>query len=138
MRLTAAFPLIPFNELKKHYTNLQVPGGADFRSARASSEQDPRAADHAEGRSEICPTCTEVSYRKTVTGLCDSCRHRRQILSDRGSAFIMCQLGLKDPHFPKYPRLPVLQCAGFADVLQEQGKPCPPPPQSAKEPPPNG
>lgn len=37
----------------------------------------------------------------------------RRISSDRGSTFYLCEKSLTDPSFPKYPRLPVLQCAGF-------------------------
>jgi hypothetical protein len=37
----------------------------------------------------------------------------RQIKSDRGSVFYMCQLSATDSSFPKYPRLPVLQCSGY-------------------------
>jgi len=37
----------------------------------------------------------------------------REIHSDRGSTFYMCQLSATDPRFPKYPRLPVLQCLGY-------------------------
>jgi hypothetical protein len=48
-----------------------------------------------------------------VAGLCESCVYRKDIRSDRGSVFIMCQRGLTDAAFPKYPRLPVLRCAGF-------------------------
>ena len=33
--------------------------------------------------------------------------------SDRGSLFTLCTRGLTDPAWPKYPRLPVLQCTGF-------------------------
>lgn len=47
-------------------------------------------------------------------GLCGSCRHSRTITSDRGSAFYLCQLSFTDPNFPKYPRLPVLACAGYS------------------------
>jgi len=46
-------------------------------------------------------------------GLCTDCRHARAILSDRGSSFVMCQLSVTDPTFPKYPRLPVLSCTGY-------------------------
>ncbi len=31
----------------------------------------------------------------------------------RGSAFSLCLLAKTDPRFPKYPRLPVVECAGF-------------------------
>jgi hypothetical protein len=46
-------------------------------------------------------------------GLCDKCVWRNEIRTDRGSVFIMCRRGLQDPAWPKYPRLPVLRCAGF-------------------------
>jgi hypothetical protein len=45
-------------------------------------------------------------------GLCATCVHSRRIESARGSVFVLCQLSATDPSFPKYPRLPVLSCAG--------------------------
>jgi hypothetical protein len=45
-------------------------------------------------------------------GLCASCRHARIVHSSRGSMFYMCRLAETDPRFAKYPRLPVLRCAG--------------------------
>jgi hypothetical protein len=32
----------------------------------------------------------------------------------RGSSFSMCERSKSDPAYPKYPRLPVVECAGFA------------------------
>ena len=46
-------------------------------------------------------------------GLCTTCEHVRVITSDRGSEFYNCGLAKSDPRFPKYPRLPVLQCLGY-------------------------
>ena len=46
-------------------------------------------------------------------GLCGDCRHAHRIESDRGSVFVRCELALADPRFAKYPRLPVLRCAGY-------------------------
>jgi hypothetical protein len=46
-------------------------------------------------------------------GLCANCVNARQIESDRGSIFIMCQLSFQDSRFAKYPRLPVLSCSGY-------------------------
>ena len=46
-------------------------------------------------------------------GLCDSCRHQRLVHNTRGSTFSMCELSKTDPAFPKYPRLPVLECSGY-------------------------
>ncbi len=37
----------------------------------------------------------------------------RQIKSDRGSSFYLCQRSTTDPNFPKYPRLPVIECFGY-------------------------
>jgi hypothetical protein len=52
--------------------------------------------------------------KNASAGLCSNCLHARAIVSDRGSTFVMCQLSATDPNFPKYPRLPVLSCAGYA------------------------
>lgn len=47
-------------------------------------------------------------------GLCADCVHARRIESARGSVFFLCELSLTDPHFAKYPRLPVISCSGYA------------------------
>jgi hypothetical protein len=49
-------------------------------------------------------------------GLCASCRHARIVHSARGSHFYLCRLAETDPRFAKYPRLPVLRCAGYEFV----------------------
>ena len=46
-------------------------------------------------------------------GLCAECRFKRLILSDRGSTFYLCERSSTDASFPKYPRLPVLECRGY-------------------------
>lgn len=46
-------------------------------------------------------------------GLCRRCRHARRIHSDRGSSFLLCARSRTDRGYPKYPRLPVLECPGF-------------------------
>ena len=47
-------------------------------------------------------------------GLCFDCQHAQRIQSARGSTFYRCKLSDADPRFPKYPRLPILRCAGYA------------------------
>ncbi|PYX48357.1 MAG: hypothetical protein DMG83_01840 [Acidobacteria bacterium] len=54
------------------------------------------------------------NFDKTKAGLCADCQHARRIESDRGSVFVMCELSFTDSRFPKYPRLPVLACDGYA------------------------
>jgi hypothetical protein len=46
-------------------------------------------------------------------GLCDSCRHQQVVLTGRGSRFSLCRRSKTDPAYPKYPRLPVRECAGY-------------------------
>jgi hypothetical protein len=48
-------------------------------------------------------------------GLCAHCKHVRRITSDRGSRFYLCRRSATDPSFPKYPRLPVVQCRGYEE-----------------------
>jgi hypothetical protein len=57
-----------------------------------------------------------IKGSQTDVGLCATCQHMRQRTSDRGSVFYQCQLSASDPGFPKYPRLPVLQCRGYERV----------------------
>lgn len=47
-------------------------------------------------------------------GLCESCLNVRMVQTRRGSRFFLCQLSETDPRFPKYPRIPVLRCIGYA------------------------
>ena len=46
-------------------------------------------------------------------GLCADCRHHRVIRSDRGATFHLCNYSYSDDAFPKYPRLPVIECAAY-------------------------
>jgi len=46
-------------------------------------------------------------------GLCTTCSHMRRMQNDRGSTFYLCELSTTDARFPKYPRLPVIQCVGY-------------------------
>lgn len=47
-------------------------------------------------------------------GLCDSCAYRQAIRNTRGSVFSLCLRSRDDPAYPRYPRLPVVECPGFA------------------------
>jgi hypothetical protein len=56
---------------------------------------------------------------RTGVGLCADCRFRRLIESHRGSTFYLCERSTTDRSFAKYPRLPVLRCAGYERVGAE-------------------
>ena len=52
-----------------------------------------------------------ASERQRV-GLCADCLHARRVESTRGSTFYLCERSASDPTFPRYPRLPVVECRG--------------------------
>ena len=55
-------------------------------------------------------------------GLCFGCRHAR-VVETRTSRFWLCGLHATDARFPKYPRLPVLECDGYAPQPDDRESP---------------
>ncbi len=53
------------------------------------------------------------SIKESHAGLCATCLHAQENRNDRGSVFLYCRKSERDPAFAKYPRLPVLRCAGY-------------------------
>ena len=47
-------------------------------------------------------------------GLCGNCRHAKVNQTRRGPSYLRCLLASVDAAYPRYPRLPVLRCAGYA------------------------
>jgi len=37
------------------------------------------------------------------------------VVTDRGSEFVFCELSSTDVRFPRYPRLPVIECLGYIE-----------------------
>jgi len=56
----------------------------------------------------------ERERERREVGLCADYQHARRVESARRSPFYLCQLSASDATFPKYPRLPVIQCSGHA------------------------
>jgi len=59
-----------------------------------------------------------------MRSLCETCASVREVVTPKGSRFLLCRLSHTDPAFPKYPRLPVLRCEGFqatAASREDQG-----------------
>jgi hypothetical protein len=54
-----------------------------------------------------------AATQRQPAGLCDSCRHQSLVPNTRGSVFSLCERSRTEPDFPRYPRLPVLECPGF-------------------------
>ncbi|HEY2536742.1 MAG TPA: hypothetical protein VGI24_07140 [Solirubrobacteraceae bacterium] len=49
---------------------------------------------------------------RPAAGLCDTCEHQVEVPNTRGSVFSLCARSRTDSAYPRYPRLPVLACAG--------------------------
>ena len=61
-------------------------------------------------------------------GLCARCVHAHIVATPR-SRFWMCLLSRTDARFIRYPRLPVLACAGHSPLPEGQEPPSGPPPR---------
>jgi hypothetical protein len=61
-------------------------------------------------------------------GLCARCAFRRDVVT-ANSRFVLCRRSFDDPAYPKYPRLPVVHCVGFVEVVQDEAAPKEPPPE---------
>ncbi|WP_235905528.1 hypothetical protein [Tautonia marina] len=48
-----------------------------------------------------------------AASLCRSCVSKRDVVTGKGSRFLLCERSRTDPSFPKYPMQPVLSCPGF-------------------------
>ena len=48
-----------------------------------------------------------------MRSLCETCASMREVVTPRGSRFLLCQLSQTDPAYPKYPPQPVTRCAGY-------------------------
>lgn len=55
-----------------------------------------------------------------AAGLCAVCRWVRPISNRRGSDFFLCLRSKEEPNYPRYPRLPVLECRGFESRLADE------------------
>jgi hypothetical protein len=56
-------------------------------------------------------------------GLCDTCRYQRIVRTTRGSVFTLCERSRTEPEYPRYPRIPVLSCAGYVPIQRPGGCP---------------
>ena len=48
-----------------------------------------------------------------IPSLCETCKQMREIITPRRSRFLLCELSISDPEYPKYPPQPIMQCNGY-------------------------
>jgi len=54
-----------------------------------------------------------------TAGLCADCRHAKPNQTKRGSVYLRCLRAVWDTRLVRYPRLPVITCAGFESHERE-------------------
>ena len=50
-----------------------------------------------------------------IRSLCETCTWMREVITPKGSRFLLCQLSETDPAYPKYPPRPVVRCDGYQE-----------------------
>jgi hypothetical protein len=50
---------------------------------------------------------------RSRVGLCAQCRFAKRIESAKRSRFFLCRRSEADAAYARYPRLPVVRCAGY-------------------------
>ena len=53
--------------------------------------------------------------------LCETCAWMREVVTPKGSRFLLCQLSQTDPDYPKAPPQPVVRCDGYRKKELTQG-----------------
>ena len=53
--------------------------------------------------------------------LCETCAWMREVVTPRGSRFLLCQLSQTDPAYAKYPPQPVVRCDGYRTKEPTEG-----------------
>ena len=48
-----------------------------------------------------------------MESLCRTCAHVREVVSAKGSVFVLCRLSQTNNRFPKYPPQPIVRCGGY-------------------------
>jgi len=44
----------------------------------------------------------------------------KEVISGKGSRFLLCQLAQQDRRFQKYPQQPIVRCAGYQPASPER------------------
>jgi hypothetical protein len=47
-----------------------------------------------------------------MPSICETCKNLREVRTER-SRFLLCELSITNPAYPKYPPQPVVRCDGY-------------------------
>ncbi len=55
------------------------------------------------------------AIRPTPRSVCETCLKMREVVTPKGSRFLLCTQSKTDPRFAKYPPQPVVRCEGYLE-----------------------
>jgi hypothetical protein len=56
---------------------------------------------------------TPSGARMMKPSLCETCMRMREVVTPKGSRFLLCEVSRSDAAYPKYPAQPVVRCASY-------------------------
>ena len=60
-------------------------------------------------------------WNSMTPSLCETCAWMREVVTPKGSRFLLCRLWQTGPAFPKYPPQPVVRCDGYRKKEPAEG-----------------
>jgi hypothetical protein len=57
-----------------------------------------------------------------IQTLCATCIHCKEVVSGKGSRFLLCQKAEMDRRFHKYPPQPIVRCVGYEESVEDEGR----------------
>jgi hypothetical protein len=54
--------------------------------------------------------------------LCETCSLMREVVTPKGSRFLLCTMSMTDSRYAKYPRQPIVRCEGYRAKGQSDGQ----------------
>ena len=76
---------------------------------------------HLPHRSKVPLEEMQEEVGAVIHSLCETCCSMREVVTPKGSRFLLCQLSQTDPAYPKYPPQPVVRCDGYRKKEQTGG-----------------
>ena len=55
------------------------------------------------------------NWNTMIRSLCETCALMREVITPKGSRFLLCQLSKSDPAYLKYSPQPVVRCDGYRE-----------------------
>jgi hypothetical protein len=55
-----------------------------------------------------------------IQSLCETCARMREVVTPKGSRFLLCELSRTNADYAKYPPQPIVRCSGYQETKQTE------------------